>query len=72
MKNKSIRTLFIALIMMVSLSSYIFLNTTNTATGNSDSSQKVELPTAETSVLPDIQVTKKVVKFAKELLPVSH
>jgi len=61
-----------AVIMMVSLSSYIFLNTTSTATGNSDSSEKIELPTAETSTLPDIQVTKKVVKFAKKLLPVSH
>ena len=72
MKNKSIRTLFMAFIVMVSLSSYIFLNTANTSTGNAESPQKIELSTAETSALPDIQVTKKLVKFAKELLPVSH
>ena len=72
MKNKSIKSVLMTFMVALSLGSYIFLNTTDTVPNTSTKIEKVELPTSEASALPNIQVTKKLVKLAKEFLPVSH
>jgi len=71
MKNKSIKSIILAFTVAFSLGSFIFLNSSSAA-NTSSSSENIELPTSEVSALPDIEVTKKMVKMAKELLPVSH
>lgn len=71
MKNKSIKSIILAFTVAFSLGSYIYLNSQAVSSANSDSNQ-IEFPTAEATSLPDIQVTKKLGKLAKELLPVSH
>jgi len=73
MKNKSIKSIILTFTVALSLGSFIFLNSSQVNVSNTSSgSENIELPTNEASALPDIQVTKKMVKLVKELLPISH
>jgi len=62
------------LIIAFSMGSYIFLNTGTklSSTEKENIELQVQKVSTESTTLPDIQVTKKVVEFAKKLLPVSQ
>ena len=78
MKKSTVRTAFFTLLAAASLLSYIYLNSTYTASGNAvpDGDPETELieelkePETEV-VLPDVRLLKKVVETAERFLPAS-
>lgn len=77
MKNNNLRTSLFSLVILLSISSYAFLNTIETPNSSIDPSVEVEqieienLSTQET-VMPDVKIVKKAVELLKNMVPISQ
>ena len=78
MKKQTTRTVLIALVVLASLVSYIYLNTVEVKTVNtsdqyqlieSDEELQEEAAANTRLLLPDVEVIKKVIETGKSLIP---
>ncbi len=78
MKKINTRTVLVALLMVASLCSYIYLNTVEFSTESASAVQTEEeesemfSDTPQEMVLPDVQLLRKVIESGKRLLPTSN
>ncbi len=75
MKNNNLRTALFSLIILLSISSYAFLNTIEAPNANFDPSLEVEQVELENissqeTVMPDVKIVKTAVDFLKNMVPV--
>ncbi|MFT5262589.1 MAG: hypothetical protein ACI8YQ_001325 [Polaribacter sp.] len=75
MKNKNLRNLVLCCLMLFSLSSYIYLNST---VASEQTTAKTSIELEETNqnakqevMLPDVKVIKAIIEKGKHLLPAS-
>ncbi|MEN0006135.1 MAG: hypothetical protein AAF798_18435 [Bacteroidota bacterium] len=78
MKKLSTRTVLIILLVVASLSSYVFLSTratSYTATPNTELTEEQaiqeEVDSEQEIILPDVQLLKKAIEAGKRLVPTS-
>lgn len=75
MKNKNIQTSIFSLIILLSISSYAFLNTIDSSNVNLDQSlevEQVELEkiTSQETLMPDVKIVKTAIEILKNMVPV--
>ena len=75
MKNKNIQTSIFSLIILLSISSYAFLNTIDSSNVNFDQSlevEQVELEkiTSQETLMPDVKIVKTAIEILKNMVPV--
>jgi len=73
MKNLNTRTVLLTLLVIASLSSYIFLQTESSKV-TSDNIEEIEMDNKDQShiYLPDVELVKKVIQVSKALLHPLH
>jgi len=76
MKNNKIKTVLFTLVMMMSLSSYVFLNSLSVPTPTSDINiEEVrinDLTQQNEATLPDVLIIQRGVEMMKTVLPISQ
>ncbi len=76
MKNNKIKTVLFSLVIMMSLSSYLFLNSLSIPIPTSDINiEEVglnDLTKQNEVTLPDVQIIEKGVEMMKRVLPISQ
>jgi len=68
MKKYSIRSILLLLLVVSSLSSYVFLNTVSSSNTPNNGVTEIEETTSQQIVLPDIELVKKLVEVGKTVL----
>ena len=78
MKKVNARTVFVALLIVASFCSYIYLNTVEVEAPSPAASTEIEIEeldevdgTPKEVVLPDVQLLQKIIESGKRLLPTS-
>lgn len=77
MKNNNLRTSLFSLVILLSIFSYVFLNTIETPTASIDPSLEVEqieiekIQSQET-LMPDVKIVKTAVELIKNMVPVTQ
>ena len=73
MKNSKLRAFFFSLILLASISSYLYINSVRGGDCTAKCEQKQELIDEQGSAeLPDVKLLKKIIEKGRELMPATQ